>query len=87
MEPQMGLEPTACCLEGSCSIRLSYWGIGRVRMELNHQDTAAQGRDSYTSAAHPSYGLGRRYQFRPITRYFTACREKCDDTFSRLSNG
>ena len=27
MAPQEGLEPTAHCLESSCSIRLSYWGM------------------------------------------------------------
>ena len=27
--PPVGLEPTACCLEGSCSIQLSYGGFGR----------------------------------------------------------
>ena len=27
MAPQVGLEPTAYCLEGSYSIQLSYWGL------------------------------------------------------------
>ncbi len=34
---QKGLEPLAYCLEGSCSIRLSYWRIGMeqvTRIEL-----------------------------------------------------
>ena len=26
-KPQKGLEPLAYCLEGSCSIQLSYWRI------------------------------------------------------------
>ena len=28
---QKGLEPLAYCLEGSCSIQLSYWRIGPLR--------------------------------------------------------
>ena len=26
MAPQAGLEPATYCLEGSCSVQLSYWG-------------------------------------------------------------
>ena len=36
MARQKGLEPLAYCLEGSCSIQLSYWRIfkGRLRCKL-----------------------------------------------------
>ena len=27
MAPQAGIEPATCCLEGSCSVQLSYWGV------------------------------------------------------------
>lgn len=53
MAPQVGFEPTAYCLEGSYSIRLSYWGKWSGEMESNHQDAAAQGRDSYTFRSTP----------------------------------
>ena len=32
---QKGLEPLAYCLEGSCSIQLSYWRISKAHRELN----------------------------------------------------
>lgn len=31
MAPQAGLEPATCCLEGSCSVQLSYWGARKER--------------------------------------------------------
>lgn len=30
MAPQAGLEPATYCLEGSCSVQLSYWGANTV---------------------------------------------------------
>jgi hypothetical protein len=38
MVRQAGLEPTAYCLEGSCSIQLSYWRIRRDKMHRNAGD-------------------------------------------------
>ena len=47
MVRQEGFEPPAYCLEGSCSIQLSYWRIGNpcwgVPREIPHRDAWKNG--------------------------------------------
>ena len=48
MARQRGLEPLAYCLEGSCSIQLSYW---RIRPRLRQKsDGAGDGNRTHTTS-------------------------------------